>query len=98
MAGNQIRVNTDDMSTAASNFNTQATNLSDVLDRVTQIVSGLGQSWQSNASVSFQDFMTQWNKTASDVHMNLNTVQMNVKTAGTSYTETDQAIQKGFSI
>jgi WXG100 family type VII secretion target len=98
MAGNQIRVNTDDMQTAAGNFGTHASNLGDLIDRVTQVVSGLGDSWNSNASMSFTDFMSQWNKTASQMHEHLHTVSTNVKTAGTNYSDTDNAIKQGFTI
>lgn len=96
MSGN-IQVDPEALATAASQFGTQSEQLGELINQVTSSINNLAPAWKSNASISFNDLMTQWQKDVNNIHQALLEVASNVKGAGISYSTLDSDIAKGFA-
>lgn len=95
MSGN-IQVDPAALAQAATQFGNQSEQLGELIQQVTNSINALEPAWKSDASVSFNDLMTQWNKDVANIHQALIEVASNVKGAGISYSTLDSDIARGF--
>lgn len=95
MSGN-INVDPAALAAAASQFGNQSEQLGELIRQVTSSINQLEPAWKSDASISFNDLMVQWNRDVNNIHQALIEVASNVKGAGISYSTLDTDIAKGF--
>jgi WXG100 family type VII secretion target len=91
-----IGVDTEAVAAAAREFNTQATQLEELIGAVSKSLTALEPLWTGPAASQFVTLMGQWNSDVTNIQQVLTQVSNRVAQAGIGYTDLDQSIQRSF--
>jgi WXG100 family type VII secretion target len=91
-----IGVDTEAVAAAAREFNTQATQLEELIGAVSKSLTALEPLWTGPAASQFATLMMQWQQDVSNIQKDLTQVSNRVAQAGIGYGDLDQSIQRTF--
>lgn len=93
-----IRVTAEELQTISGQLTTTAANISSENQTAMAKVQGLvGSGWEGAASEQFNQLFTQWKQSADQIQQSLDGISRLLGKAGTTYTETEDAIKRSLT-
>jgi WXG100 family type VII secretion target len=96
MSGDHILVTYEDLQIAASQFNSKAAELEQMLQQVQSQIQSLASTWQGQAASQFAALMGQWTTDVNGIRTILGEISQHLNQAASVYQETDLSISRGF--
>lgn len=92
-----VKVSTADVTAKASTISREAAEIEARLAQLTAQMADLAHSWTGSASLSFQGLFHDWDRTARQMKLALDSIGMSLKGAGAEYDALEARLTSAFA-